>query len=121
MIDLTPESELLLPGEGLVRVAAAPHPFRVERQVLGLPAGLTLAEMLEAVQVDPLLRRHAHISVNGYPIPRENWGRVRPKPGAEVTIRVVPQGGGQGGKSTLAIVLSIAVLAASVALGSAGG
>jgi hypothetical protein len=84
----------------LVRVAAAPHPFRVERQVLGLPAGLTLAEMLEAVQVDPLLRRHAHISV---------------------TIRVVPQGGGQGGKSTLAIVLSIAVLAASVALGSAGG
>jgi hypothetical protein len=108
--------EVFAPGEGLVKVAAAPHPFKAARQVIGMQAGLTLADMLDEVQPDPLLRGYAHISVNGYLIPRKNWRLVRPKAGAEVTIRVVPQdGGGGGGKDLRTTLLQIAVLALAIA------
>ena len=105
-------------AESQVTLQVAPHPFSVERVTHALPQGLSLQDMLQAAQPDAVLRRHAHISLNGHLVPRENWARVYPKAGAHVGIRMVPQGGG-GGKNPLRTLLSIAVLAASPVL--AGG
>ncbi len=104
---------------GLVRLVGSTHPFKVgERVDLVLPEGLTLLEMFEAAQPDPVLNSHAHLFVGDVRVPRENWRLVRPKAGVTVTVRVVPMGGGGGGgKSPLRTVLSIAVIAASMAFG----
>jgi hypothetical protein len=98
-----------------VRVIACPRPFSAERLEIELPAGATLEEILAAAQPDPVLLRHAHVFLDDWPVPPENWRHVRPKAGHTITLRVVPQGGGGGGKNPLRTVLSLAVLAASFA------
>ena len=109
--------EILPPGEGLVAVSACPHPFKAARFDFQLPAGLTVAEMIEAVQPDPVLRLHAHVYIGPDYVPRDLWHRVRPKPGARVAVRIVPMDpGGEGGKDPLRIVLTIAVIAAAFVL-----
>lgn len=83
-----------------------------------LPAGLTVSEMLDALGVapGPLLR----VSVGDVDLPREQWSRVRPKPGRVVAVRAtVPAGG--GGKDTTRLILAIAVVAAAVAAPFAAG
>lgn len=94
---------------------AAPHPFAVERLHAKIPAGATLAEIASRAQPDPLLARHAHLYVDGDYVPRDAWARIKPKPGATVTLRMVPMGGG-GGKNPLRTVLSLAIMAAMPAL-----
>lgn len=95
------------------RLVASPHPFKTERIDTLVPDGLTLQEMLETVQFDPVLAAHAHIWISDQYIPRHYWHRVRPKPGVTITMRVVPHGGGGGGKNPLRTVLTIAVIAAA--------
>jgi len=103
---------------GGVRIVAATHPFKVaERIDMTMYEGKTLAEMLEIAQPDPVLRSHAHISINDIKIPKHNWHLVRPKNGTTVTIRVVAQGGGGGGKNPLRTILSIAIIVAAIYLG----
>ena len=116
------ESEILLPGEGLVPVSAAPHPFSTEYKFAELPAGLSIAEMIVETQPDPYLRRFAHVFIGDSYIAPGYWHTVRPKAGAMVSIRMVPQGGGSGGKNPLRTVLLIAVLVvAAVVTGGAIG
>ena len=104
--------EILPPGQGLVAVSACPHPFKAARVDFELPAGLTVAEMIEAVQPDPVLRMHAHVYIGPDYVPRDLWTCVRPKPGALVAVRIVPHGGdSEGGKDGLSILLTIAVIA----------
>ena len=100
---------------GDVQVLAAPHPFKTEAIDFALPAGGTLEDILEAVQADAILRRHAHIFVGGHYVPRRFWGRVYPKGGVTVEVRIVPTGG--GGKNPLRTILTIAVIAAAAAFG----
>ena len=97
-------------------VVAAPHPLKVETKRYELPVGLTLEQMFDVVQPDPILMRHAIVFVGGDLVPREYWHLVRPKVGADVTVRVVPAGGG-GNKNLLRTLLQIAVIAASIAFG----
>jgi len=111
------QPEIIPPDDKSVRLVAAPNPFTTERVDLCLPAGLTLAEMIARVQPDPELIAHAHVYIDDWSIPRDRWHVVRPRPGRTVTVRVVPQGGGGGGKNPLRTVLSIAVIAASFAFG----
>lgn len=101
-----------------VRLTAAPHPLRAASIDMELPAGGTLAEMVELVQPDPVLRRHLHAEIDGVPVHAAKLHLIRPKPGHLVTIRVRPTGGG-GGKDPLTTVLTIAVVAAAIAV-SAG-
>src|SRR3546814_1781446 len=84
------------------RLVAAPHPFKTERIDLTLPEGMTIAEMIEASGIDPILAAHGHVFVGDQYVQRHLWHRVRPKPGVVLTLRVVPHGGGGGGdrKST---------------------
>ncbi len=100
-----------------VTVSAVPHPFLAERIDAQMPAGLTISEILNRVQPDPALLRHAHVYIDGEYIPRDNWNTVRPKAKSVLSIRVVPQGGGGGSKNPLRTVLSIALLAATSGLG----
>ncbi len=109
--------EVLAPEKGSIQVFSCPHPFKVERNDLTLPAGLTVLEILARVQADPVLRRHAHIFVGDQYIPQDYWGQVKPKPGMTLTIRVVPSGG--EGKDPLRTVLSIAIIAAAAFAGPA--
>lgn len=102
---------------GAVRVRAAPHPFKAEAVDHSVEPGRTLEEILEICQADPVLRRHAHIFVGDVHVPRELWARVRPKAGAAIYVRVVPEGGGGGKKNPLRTVLTIAVIVASFAFG----
>ena len=105
------DGEILPPGKS-VDVWATPHPFSTERNVFEVPEGLSILEIMEIAQPDPFLRSHAHVFIGDYYIPEDNWRLVRPKAGARITIRMVPQGGG-GGKGILRIFLLLAVVAAS--------
>ena len=112
---------IIPPDGGAVKVRGAPHPFRVATSDVELQEGHSISEMLEIVQPDEVLRRHAHVYVDDWLIPRDRWHAVRPRAGRTVTIRVVPEGGGGGGKSTFRILLTIAVIAAAAYFGPALG
>ena len=108
------------------RVVGALNPFTVERIDRSVPAGLTIVEMLAAVEADPVLTAYGHVhlvdaAMTGEPVyvPRDLWSRVRPKPGVTLVVRAAPAGGGGGGgkKNPLRTILSLAVIAASFAVG----
>jgi hypothetical protein len=105
----------------VTRLIAAPHPFKTEQIDIEFPEGMTIAEMIDASGIDPILARHAHCFVGDQYVQRHLWRRVRPKPGVNLTLRVVPQGGG-GSKNILHTVLTIAVVViAAVATFYVGG
>lgn len=85
------------------------------------------AEFLPGESIDEYLTRHEIklgrqpwiLCVDGMPVPREWWGRVRPKPGTLITLRAtVHGGGGGGGKNPLKTVLSIALMVVAPQIGS---
>lgn len=113
-------TELVPLAPDACRIVARPHPFATERSERTVKAGATIAELLAEAVPDRELHRYARVSLvddamtgEAMPLPREVWGRVRPKPGARVQVTIVPMGGGGGGKNPLRTVLSIAVIAAS--------
>lgn len=92
-----------------INVTLAPHPFAAERICAQVTAGATVADM--ALQVSGGLRHEfLHAFLDGDYIPRENWGRIRPKAGTVLTFRAVPMGGG-GSKNPLRTILSLALTA----------
>ncbi len=104
------QQEILLPTD-TVPVTACPRPFTTEHRFAELPAGLSISEMIAELQPEPYLRCFAHVFIGGVYVQPEYWAQVRPKAGAMVSIRMVPQdGGGGGGKSPLRTILLIAVL-----------
>jgi len=114
-------------GQSL-RLIACLRPFASERIDRMVPAGGSIADIMGALGLDPILMAHAHVwitdeamTVDPVVVPREHRGRVRPKAGAVVTVRVAPGKGGGGGKNPLRTVLTIAVVAAAFVLGPAVG
>lgn len=111
-------------GAGPVVLEAIPNPFSNEIVTVRGPEGATIGELLELAGIR--WRRYgggvcwiedADRRLDPVPVPRELWHRVRPKAGTVTTVKLMPGRGGSGGKQILTILLSIAVLAASVFLG----
>jgi len=102
----------LVKSEG-IRVVAAPHPFKVQRVDMVVADNNSLGDILALAQPDTVLRRHAHIVLNDKIIPRSEWEAVYPKMNDLVTIRVVPMGGGGGGKNPLRTIMTVAIIAAA--------
>jgi len=95
-----------------VQLIACPKPFstaRIEREV---PEGGTIAEMLRAIGLnpDPLFAR---VFIDDRLILKAEWEFARPKAAQLVTVRVIPTGGGGGGKDALRIVAMIGVVVAA--------
>jgi len=96
------------------------------------PDDLTILQMIQASHLRLASFRNASCWLSDPTQPhiapvliaREDWHRVRPKQGIEVTFRIRPTGGG-GQKSGLGLVLRIVTVvlaaAATAYLGGAGG
>ncbi|KAB6715866.1 phage tail protein, partial [Roseobacter sp. TSBP12] len=101
-----------------IPVLAAPNwNSDAERIKLDVPYGLTVDEIVRmalpgATAHELMLVRVALVTPKGIDVvPFEHWLRIRPHPGVQVVIRIVP------GKNALRSILSIVVSVAAVALG----
>ncbi|MBU6475067.1 MAG: hypothetical protein KGQ70_03800, partial [Alphaproteobacteria bacterium] len=108
---------MMIANNNKVDVFTAPHPFMASREHRAVAAGKSIAAIIAEVQPDKDLAGHAHVYINGSYVPRDNWARVKPKAGAQLVIRMVPMGGGGGGKNPLRTVMSLAIMAGTAELG----
>lgn len=100
--------------DGPVTLTGQTVPLAGPRIDFQMPAGATVAQMLQAAGIEPT--PFLTVFVGDVEVPHKAWDRVRPRAGRHVRVACMPRGGGQGGgKSTLRIVASIAVIAAAVA------
>jgi len=106
--------EIILPGEGITLVLAM-HPLKLDRQVETLPAGLTVAELVDLGRAIATTRIRSRVAVylDGQIVPEAWWACVRPKPGTSMLVRAVA---GQGAGDLLRSVLGLAVVAAGIFL-----
>ena len=100
--------------ESRLSVSACPHPFDGRRVDYAVPEGLTIGEIVELIQPDPLLRRYGVAFIGEHMIAREHWHRVRPKPGALLSIRLLPSSG------RTAAIIGLVILTIVVAVAAAG-
>lgn len=101
--------ELLPPGE-MLAVSAVMHPFRTAADIVMVPAGSSVAEIVEACQRQCATSRlsvGADVTIGGHLISRDLWTKVRVKPGALVLVRARA---GKGFGSILKAVFSIGLL-----------
>lgn len=106
------------PTRGLP-VVCQPHAFSNAYATGVTPQGRTILEVLEALELPVVVQQYVRVWVDDYEVPAEFWGRVKPKEGRTVYVRVIAQGG-SGGKM-LRTVLAIAIAVAAVATGQAYG
>jgi hypothetical protein len=109
------------PAPATFRVAYRPSPFRLDRHLVDIPYGPTLAEVVARLIPDPDLRRYAAVGVRGEPVPAEWWPRLRVKPGQTVSLAVLPQGGGGLLRILATAVVIAAAIAVTIALPGIGG
>jgi len=113
------DGEVILPGD-CITVRAALHPLKTSHVTVEVPVGLTLAEIVERVQAESgevTCLPHGLVldlltELGCERIPPEHWSRVRAKAGVTVVIRAVP---GQGGGGLFKTILSVALIAVSLA------
>lgn len=77
-----------------IRVIVAVHPLRAEKVELRLMVGLSLGEMVEQACAElnlPSLAKSIVCYIDGHPVERANWDRVRPKSGTVVVMRAVAE------------------------------
>lgn len=112
-----PSASLAARARAPMRVTVSAHPFDLNQvRRVEMPAGLTLAQMVAAAGLDPVLEAHAVARVGGAEIPRALWPHARPLAGNVVEIGVRPANG-DGGNKVLRSILQIAVFAVAVWVG----
>ena len=105
--------EIIEPGDRSVRVVACPHPLRSKHEEHTFAAGVTLAEIVDAVQPKAGMRHWSQVYIGDMPISTAMLHRIRPKPGTLVNVKFVPQGGNNA--KVLRLVLVLAATALSIA------
>ena len=101
-----------------LRIVACPRPFSVERLDFLETPGSTVAQLLGRCGLNPD-RIHARVFLDDRLLPEAEWQTIMPSAGQILTIRVIPLGGGGGGKDALRIVAMIAVVALAIYSGGA--
>ena len=91
-----------------VHAAVLDRPFSLNRRLLDLDAGLSVAELLAHAGIPP--GTPTRVYLNGDLVYPEYYHVVRPKRGAHVLVRVVPRGGGGGGKGVNIGMLIVGVI-----------
>lgn len=110
-------------------VTLRPDPISIDRVNCVMPAGLSLAEIVERWPgpMPEEFRVFGVVTVNGEMVPREMWAAVRPRADGPVPVVVglhlLPQTGGGGGgrgKNIFALLGAIALIAATAWIGGGG-
>lgn len=102
-----------------IKVVASLLPYSIEPKLFEACEGMSIQEMMDNFIKDPDLQLSVHCYIGATYIQRKYWSQVYPKPGAVVSIKLVPQKGGGGKKNPLATILTIAVMAAAAWAGPA--
>lgn len=92
-------------------VWAVSQPFSSARVHFDLPEGLTLQQIINHVAPNTSLPKGARVFLGDQLIDPKYYHLIKPKANALINIRMVPQGGGGGGKNPLRTLLTIAVFA----------
>lgn len=93
-------------AENAITVVARPQPFAGDTVYAECRAGQTIAQIL-----GPNVANAASVTIGGYPVPRELWAKVKPKPMTTMHIVVYPQGGNGGKWARAILMIVIAVVA----------
>jgi len=110
-------AELFAPGED-VDVYLRRSPLRQQREHVRVPAGLSIAEIIEHCGIEP---SRLYVTINGHSIEFKNWARVRVKPGATVSIVKVPGKGALRSILGLVVAIAAAIFAPMLAAPLIGG
>ncbi len=104
-----------------VRLIAAPHIDLRRREVSTVPAGTTIAAMVNMVLpgLAKLDQKSIRVTIGDGELLPDVWGRVRPKPGTTVVIRIIPTGG--TARTVLALAVTVAAIAVSGPIAGALG
>lgn len=100
------------PAPGLP-VVCQPNAFSSAYATGITPQGRTISQILEALELPIVVQQHVRVWVDDFEVPAEFWGRVKPKQGRTVYVRVIAHGGG-GGSKIIRTVLSIAIAVAAI-------
>lgn len=118
---------LVVPHKEGIQVTWRDAPFTGEVHKALLPQGLTCAEIIASVP-DTDTRRFLEIGtfcINGEPVPRDMWMKVRPKANRDllVTMHMPIRGGEGGGKTAIRLIATIALLVVATLItgGAAAG
>ena len=109
-------------SQDLVQFSGVTHPLKSAVTHREFVEGMSVAEILLAVQPEAVLMVDAHVFINDTEIPREMWHRVYPKKGAIISARIIPYlRGGETGKQVFRVVAIIAILVVAGVYGAALG
>lgn len=90
-------------------VVAHPHPFHSDPVMATCAHGLTIADVMGNAS------HSANVTLDGYPVAREQWGRLRPKAGHTLHVIVYPQGGNAGKYIRMAALIALSIWAPYIA------
>ncbi len=113
--EMVKSPQLTLGPAELVTVAALRHPFRSERVLTQSPPGKSVADMMRAAGIHP--GAEARVFLGDRLILPEERGRVYPKPGQTLAIRLAPAGGGRG-KDVEILTIVVAAIATVATYGA---
>lgn len=88
--------------DGSLTIVAKPNPMQGDSFYCIASPGQTVAQLMGESAAYSM-----EVTIGGYPVPRELWGKVRPKAGQTLHVVVYPQGGNAGKWVKLVAVLVI--------------
>lgn len=115
------------PQERLLDIWATPSPFRTAGEIVAVPEGWTLQQIVDHVFHTDQFPYKTYVWIDGDYIPRKMYPHIKPKQGASISVKYVPMGWFSDfkksvfGGNILRTVLTIAVIGASFFLGPALG